>query len=90
LYGYAWQKASKAFLASHPLCQCPRCDEGRIRVRASSVVDHKEPHRGDYDRFWDRRNWQAMAKACHDRKTAVADGGFGNRQRESGDGQSDE
>jgi len=28
--------------------------------------------------FWDRNNWQSMAKACHDRKTAAEDGGFGN------------
>jgi 5-methylcytosine-specific restriction enzyme A len=29
--------------------------------------------------FWDRNNWQAMAKACHDKKTASEDGGFGHR-----------
>jgi 5-methylcytosine-specific restriction protein A len=27
--------------------------------------------------FWDKQNWQAMAKSCHDRKTARHDGGFG-------------
>jgi 5-methylcytosine-specific restriction protein A len=26
--------------------------------------------------FWDSSNWQAMAKVCHDRKTARQDGGF--------------
>lgn len=66
LYGYAWQKASKAFLARHPLCQCPQCDEGRRRVRAATVVDHKVAHRGDYDLFWDHTNWQALSKECHD------------------------
>lgn len=66
LYTYKWQKASKAFLAAHPLCQCPECDEGRKRVRASTVVDHKIPHRGDLELFWDVGNWQAMAKECHD------------------------
>jgi 5-methylcytosine-specific restriction protein A len=82
LYGYAWQKASRAFLAAHPLCQCERCDEGRLRVRAASVVDHRKPHRGDAGLFWDSDNWQAMAKDCHDRKTAAEDGGFGNEKRE--------
>jgi prophage lambdaSa04, HNH endonuclease family protein len=28
--------------------------------------------------FWDKTNWQAMSKRCHDRKTAREDGGFGN------------
>lgn len=66
LYDYRWQRESKRFLVEHPLCQCPSCGEGRVRVRAASVVDHKRPHRGDRELFWDRSNWQAMAKRCHD------------------------
>jgi 5-methylcytosine-specific restriction protein A len=66
LYGYAWQKAGRRFLADHPLCQCPFCDEGRVRVRAATVVDHKVAHRGDPVLFWDPNNWQSMAKDCHD------------------------
>ena len=31
--------------------------------------------------FWLRSNWQAMAKTCHDKKTAREDGGFGNAKR---------
>lgn len=66
LYGYRWQKASKAFLAEHPLCMCPYCKAGEIRVRAATVVDHDPPHRGDYAAFWDRSTWRSMAKQCHD------------------------
>ncbi len=66
LYSYKWQQASKGFLRKHPLCQCPHCGEGRIRVRQATVVDHKIPHRGDMQLFWDSNNWQAMAKECHD------------------------
>jgi 5-methylcytosine-specific restriction endonuclease McrA len=66
LYTYRWQKAAAAFLVRHPLCQCPHCEEGRLRVRVSQVVDHKKPHRGDVRKFWDRGNWQALNKACHD------------------------
>ena len=76
-YGARWQKASKAFLRAHPLCQCPDCDEGRQRLTVATVVDHKIPHRGDMVLFWDSSNWQSMAKTCHDRKTAREDGGFG-------------
>jgi 5-methylcytosine-specific restriction protein A len=77
-YTSAWDKARAFFLRSHPLCQCDQCDEGRIRLRAATVVDHKVPHRGDMKRFWDRNNWQSMATDCHNRKTAREDGGFGN------------
>jgi 5-methylcytosine-specific restriction enzyme A len=43
------------------------------------VVDHIIPHRGDMTLFWNRKNWQAMSKTCHDKKTATQDGGFGQR-----------
>ena len=78
-YGYRWQKASKGFLRAHPLCQCSECDDGRIRVRIATVVDHKKPHRGDMTLFWDSSNWQSMTKECHDKKTAREDGGFRNK-----------
>jgi 5-methylcytosine-specific restriction protein A len=68
-YTYRWQKESKAFLREHPLCECEECQAGELRVTTASVVDHHIPHRGDQALFWDRRNWRAMAKACHDRKT---------------------
>jgi 5-methylcytosine-specific restriction enzyme A len=42
------------------------------------VVDHITPHRGDERLFWDTANHQAMAKRCHDPKTAREDGGFGH------------
>lgn len=76
-YGYRWQKTSAGFLAAHPLCQCDECQEGRLRIRASQVTDHIVPHRGDMKLFWDPTNWQALAKDCHDKKTAREDGGFG-------------
>ena len=75
-YGYRWQQTSKGFLRQHPLCQCPDCMEGAKRLTPATVVDHIKPHRGDITLFWDRNNWQAMAKECHDRKTALEDGGF--------------
>jgi len=90
-YGYKWQQASKKFLRDHPLCQCPDCDAGNLRLRQATVVDHRIPHRlkealdsKNPDRitraqklFWDQKNWQAMSKQCHDKKTASQDGGFG-------------
>lgn len=75
-YGYRWQQVSKGFLNAHPLCQCEYCKEGALQLKPATVVDHKIPHRGDMALFWDRDNWQSMAKECHDRKTATEDGGF--------------
>lgn len=75
-YNYKWQKASKAFLKKHPLCECENCQAGKLQVKESEVVDHIIPHEGDMKLFWDRNNWQAMSKPCHDKKTATEDGGF--------------
>ena len=69
-YSRAWQKASRQYLSAHPLCV--RCmAEGRYTK--ASVVDHIRPHRGDRELFWDRENWQALCKRCHDRKTRTED-----------------
>lgn len=76
-YGYKWQQAREQFLREHPLCECPECQCGKLRVTPATVVDHIIPHKGDAKLFWDRKNWQAMAKQCHDRKTAREDGGWG-------------
>jgi len=74
-YDWRWQKASKLYLANHPLCaECQR--QGRVKVAA--LVDHIEPHRGDYGLFWDYSNWQSLCKECHNIKTASEDGAFGN------------
>lgn len=40
---------------------------------AATVVDHIIPHRGDQKLFWDRSNWQALCKSCHDSKTMTED-----------------
>ena len=48
---------------------CRECAKRGIRTRAT-VVDHVEPHRGDWARFIDRANLQSLCKRCHDRKTA--------------------
>lgn len=72
-YGYKWQKAREGHLRSHPLCcYCER--EGR--VTAATVVDHRVPHRGNQDLFWDRSNWQSLCAAHHSR----------DKQREEQDG----
>lgn len=58
-YTGAWQKARAEFLAYHPSCAC--C------AYPATVVDHIIPHRGDMTLFWDKSNWQALCRPCHDR-----------------------
>lgn len=61
-YDYRWQQARAAYLQAHPLCvMCAP------RLVPATVVDHREPHRGDQRLFWDRTNWQSLCKTCHDR-----------------------
>jgi 5-methylcytosine-specific restriction protein A len=63
IYGHKWRKARDAFLREHPFC----AEHLRMgQTVAAAVVDHKTPHRGDLKLFWDRGNWQALCKHCHD------------------------
>lgn len=69
-YGKQWQKASKQYLAAHPLCaNCLKYG----KYTKATVVDHIQPHRGDPALFWDKSNWQPLCKPCHDRKTGTED-----------------
>lgn len=44
---------------------CAFC--GRIEARTSKLVaDHKVPHRGRAELFWDEDNVQCLCKPCHD------------------------
>ncbi len=58
-----WRRRSKQFLAANPLC---RFCEAVSRVTMAVLVDHKVPHKGDPELFWDETNWQSMCKLCHD------------------------
>ena len=69
-YDHYWQKASKRYLKTNPLCKQCQCES---RLTQAEVVDHIIPHRGDRQLFWDESNWQSLCKRCHDRKTRIED-----------------
>lgn len=69
-YNYRWQQRRLSFLREHPLCMCEECDGGRLQVKIATVIDHKTPHRGNADLFWNEGNWVPMNVVCHNRKTA--------------------
>ncbi|WP_163854613.1 HNH endonuclease [Paenibacillus elgii] len=74
-YDNRWRKYRLQYLAEHPLCvECKK----QNRLTAANVVDHIEPHKGDYFLFWNPKNHQGLCDSCHSTKTAREDGGFGN------------
>lgn len=48
---------------------CRECARQGVRTWAT-VVDHVEPHRGNWTKFIDRGNLQSLCKHHHDQKTA--------------------
>jgi 5-methylcytosine-specific restriction enzyme A len=78
-YTSKWARAAKAYLADHPLCECDDCllIPPAERPRAQHV-DHRDGCGPNGPRGFDPTNFMAMAHACHSRKTARQDGGFGN------------
>lgn len=61
-YTSAWDKARTAFLRLHP--HCAECAKDGLIVRAT-VVDHRQPHRGDQRLFWSQDNWQSLCTNHH-------------------------
>jgi hypothetical protein len=62
-----WRKASRVFRAENPFCAM--CEA------PTQSVDHIQPHDGDYDRFWDESNWQALCNRCHGLKSRGSQAG---------------
>ncbi|WP_420344081.1 HNH endonuclease signature motif containing protein [Paenirhodobacter sp.] len=56
-YTGAWDKAKAAFLKRHP--RCAICGGRAV------LVDHKAPHKGNRELFWDKNNWQPLCTPCH-------------------------
>jgi 5-methylcytosine-specific restriction enzyme A len=69
----AWSRARNAYLVENPYCVSHLFAKQHIQA---TIVDHVTPHRGNLDLFWDEKNWQALCKSCHDRKTAMFDSSF--------------
>jgi 5-methylcytosine-specific restriction endonuclease McrA len=47
-------------------CQRPGCSFTSANT-SQLVADHREPHHGDEQLFWDQDNLQTLCKPCHDR-----------------------
>jgi 5-methylcytosine-specific restriction enzyme A len=60
---HQWRMARKGFLSQHPLCE--RCQREGI-TKVADVVNHRIPHKGNEQLFWDPGNWEAVCKWHHD------------------------
>jgi 5-methylcytosine-specific restriction protein A len=80
-YDAAWRRCRAAFLKAHPLCQCDDCAAGALRVTPATVVDHLVAVAEAPERRLDWSNLRAMAKRCHDRRTAREQGFARGRRR---------
>jgi len=75
-YGYEWRKIRDAFLQKHPWCSDLFGDHCGQLIRATQA-DHVIPKsQGGTD---DESNLDPKCDHCHDKKTAMKDGGFGNQ-----------
>jgi len=58
-----WRNIRKRQLEREPLC---RYCLARGEVTPAVICDHKVPHRGDTERFYEPSNLQSLCKRCHD------------------------
>jgi 5-methylcytosine-specific restriction endonuclease McrA len=65
-----WKHERRAFLQSNPLCK--RC-QARGQIVAAAVVNHIQPHKGDWSLFSDPNNWEPLCAPCHDGPTQAAE-----------------
>jgi len=82
-YDRDWTRLARWFRRQHPLCADPfRFHAADGVVVPGTEVDHIVPRSaGGTD---DPTNLQTLCVRCHSRKTALCDGGFGNRRTAGG------
>ncbi len=74
-YTTAWDKASKARLAAHPLClYCEHGAFGAPRASAATLTDHFYPQRRFSGVFWRSEWWVSCCADCHAAKQSLERG----------------
>ncbi len=81
LYGSYWRELRNFYISAHPFCADPFKDHERAGKRfvLAAEVDHIKPlvDGGTHD----TDNLQSLCIRCHSRKTALENGGFGNKRK---------
>lgn len=68
-YTYKWTQYAKAYLLANPTCV--HCGG------TATCVDHRTPHKGNLELFWDYSNLEPMCARCHSSKTSREGGKWG-------------
>lgn len=70
-YDYRWRNENEDGAADLHLKAYQLCEECRWygRITAATLVDHKRPHKGDMELFWQVHLWQSLCRECHKLKT---------------------
>lgn len=77
-YTYKWAQHARDYLRRHRECMSVECVQLPWWSRpAATDVDHLDGHGPNGPRGYDDTNLQALCHACHSKKTATQDGGFG-------------
>jgi 5-methylcytosine-specific restriction protein A len=81
-YDRKWEATSKAYLASHPWCQCPGCPHCTPTTgcqRPSTEPDHIDGLGPNAPRGHDWTNLRGLCHPCHSHRTGRDQGGFSRR-----------
>ena len=66
-YDLQWRKLRKYKLKINPLCECPDCLNGLIRVRAATVVHHIRDIETNPELRLVMGNLMSVTSECHER-----------------------
>jgi len=69
-YTAEWETERRKYLSANP--NCARCGQ------PANVVDHIQPHKGNQRLFWNRANWQALCRTCHNSHKQREERGHGH------------
>ena len=65
-----WKQERSDYLVANPRCVGYQAGLATsVCTARATVVDHRIPHRGNYEAFWDRGNWQSLCAPHHQVKT---------------------
>jgi 5-methylcytosine-specific restriction protein A len=63
IHSTRYRVAISIYKADNPLCE--RClSEGK--VEPVYIVHHREPHKGDWEKFWSESNWESICVKHHE------------------------
>jgi 5-methylcytosine-specific restriction protein A len=63
IHSTRYRVAISIYKSEHPLCE--RCEKVG-KVVPVYIVHHKIQHKGNWELFWSRDNWESVCNDCHE------------------------